>query len=169
MIKIKTTFNATRVNKVLAQVPATSASVVYTKALPAAAKVAMNAAKQRAPRSAQTGSADRQSAKSRAIWGERPLAELIYWKVVRVQNSLSFALIGPLRPWGNKINFVAPFKKTSKRVKLWGRDPTNVPAEMPKADRFMEQAADESRGEQQRAFVGSLVKYARRELKKLRG
>jgi hypothetical protein len=169
VIKIKTTFNASRVNKVLAQVPATSANVVYTKALPAAAKVAMSAAKQRAPRSASTGSADRQSAKSQAIWGVRPLAELIHWKVVRVQNAVSFALIGPMRPWGNKINFVAPFKKVSKRVKLWGRDPTNVPAEMPKSDRFMEQAADETRGEQQRAFVGSLVKYARRELRKLRG
>ena len=166
MIEVKVQFNAARINKVLQGIPREMAATAYGKGLPAAAKIAVAAAKQRAPRGEETGTTARQGPKSKSLWGSQSLADLIASKIVRPKGWLSYALIGARRPVGNKINFVSPNITETRKVMLWGNEPVNAMPQRRRHNRFLEQAMDETRSQQQRAFIQAMIRHARKAIAK---
>lgn len=167
MMKVKVAFNANRINRVLKQIPLKVQFAAYDAGLRPAAKVVEKRSKELAPSSQKSGSRNKWSksmAASRA--GVKPLDQSIKVKVVRGgSREVPYAMVGPERPQGNVAHFVSPLKKNTREVVLWGRR-TNRTA--PKDDDFMRQAFDETRKQQERAFVRGTIKRVRKELESLK-
>jgi hypothetical protein len=167
VIKISVKNDIARINRVLAQVPQQMQFAAHDKALPAAGKVVAQRAKELAPRSSQNpkGGRKKMSAKSRTAWSSEPLADMIEVKKVKSRKEFDpYVLVGPKFPEGNKANFVHPMKSTTKEQVNWGQrvGRTN------KDNDFLKRAADETIGQQVRAFLSALIPDVRRRLKTLK-
>jgi hypothetical protein len=167
---MKLDFNAAAINRALNAVPMGSQNAVFNKALPAAGRVAKKASEQAAPSGRQTGTTARQTESTKAKWPIE-LRRLMKVKVVKRDMNYSYALIGPTRPVGNVANFVAlhPRSRTGnvRKVKLWGKNPVNIPSVTHKTNRFMEEAFAASKSAQQTAFINSLRKNVDKEIARL--
>jgi hypothetical protein len=167
VIKITNNFQHARINKVLMQVPQEFRTSIWNKAIPDAAKIAVEAAQATCPRSRVTGTHDRKLQSYFRVWGHRALWQLITWKKVRPTSWLTYALVGPERPEGNKINFISEDASKTRKVKLWGNDPVNMPSSVRKDNDFMERAMQHSRRQQEHAFVRSLIKSVKSRLRSM--
>lgn len=159
-----------RIDRVLQKLPVEVQFSAYDKALRPAARVVVKRAEQLAPRSSQTGTRDKMSSKSKAIWSPIPTAKLFVIKVLKGRkaakvNTDPYAMVGPKFPEGNKANFVHPMKKRTKRQVYWGKS-SKVGTTLKDND-FLKRAADETRAQQLRAFLRALIPDVRKRMEKL--
>ena len=168
MIKVTVDRDINRINRVLNQIPQQMQFAAFDKALPAAGRVVQKRASGLAPRSSQNnkGGREKMSAKAKSIWSAQPIADMIVVKPVKGRKTGvdPYTLVGPKFPEGNKANFVHPMKSNKKQQVNWGTPagPAN------KDNDFLKRAADETIGQQVRAFLSALIPDVRRRLKTLK-
>jgi len=172
MMKVTVDNQFSRINKVLNLLPQELQFAAYDKALPAAGEVVARRARENAPRSSETGTRARMSAKAKATWSPEPMADMIIVKPRKGKSAKSdpFVLVGPKFPEGNKANFIHPMKRSVRKVKLWGNNPTatsGVTNPARKDNDFLKRAADETIPQQLTAFLRALIPEVRRRLKGL--
>jgi hypothetical protein len=125
---------------------------VGDKTTRAAGKIVLDRVKQLTPRSSQTGSAKKRSKtqRSAADWAP-PL-----WKgmsmAVRKYATSTWAWVGPRWRDGQKIYFIAEWKKQTRRAFYWGRPGPVVR----KLRNWIVQAFDETKGQQLDAMKESI-------------
>lgn len=139
-----------------------SAGGPIDKAVEKAAKVVERRARALAPDSRDTGSREKQSKKSRSVWGSK-LKQLLRTKVVKYSMA-TWAIVGPKSPEGNFANFMQ--EKPRKHV-IWGK------ASMIRQYRIQRdwilQAYDETRSEQLSVMENSLRQSIDANMKGLKG
>jgi len=168
VIKVTVDRDINRINRVLNQIPQQMQFAAFDKALPAAGRVVQKRASELVPRSSQNnkGGREKMSAKAKSIWSAQPIADMIVVKPVKGRKTGvdPYTLVGPKFPEGNKANFVHPMKSNKKQQVNWGTPagPAN------KDNDFLKRAADETIGQQVRAFLSALIPDVRRRLKTLK-
>lgn len=132
-------------------VPVLERHKVADKTVRAGATPIVKRARQLAPRSSKTGTADKRSRnqQAQADWST-PLWKTIAM-VVRKYSSNAAAIIGPRWPDGNKAYFNT--SPAGRRKWLWGRDTGQI---VPQVRNWIVQAFDETRAEQLAAMKRKL-------------
>lgn len=135
-------------------VPKLNRYQVGDKVTRAAGKIVLDRVKQLTPRSANTGTAKKRSGTQRsgADWAP-PL-----WKgmsmAVRKYATSTWAWVGPRWRDGQKIYFIAEWKKQTRRQVLWGKVTGKVVRKM---RNFVVQAFDETKSQQLAAMKATLT------------
>lgn len=106
-------------------------------------------ARQIAPDSRQTGSRDKQSAKSKKDWPEK-LNKTIRTKVVKYEQT-AVAVVGPKAPEGNMAHFM---QEKGRRLVLWGK--STLIALYRINQNWITKAVDETKEDQRREIATSL-------------
>lgn len=119
------------------------------RAVQKASNLVAKRARQLAPDSRVTGSRQRQSKKSKAIWKHR-LRSTIRVKLARYPHT-RIGIIGPKSPDGNQAHFM---QEKPRRHVLWGR--TTRVAQYRIARNWITQAFDETKADQLNAMKSSL-------------
>lgn len=133
----------------LARLPLEIRGKVLARGLRAAAAPVEKRARQLVPRSSQTGSR-RRMAKAQAARrvGEAEHRESIGHSTIREYGSITAIYVGPVHPAGNLINIIGhPHQQV-----LWG----NRTGRVVPPTTYLQQAAAETTGQQQSAFVGKV-------------
>lgn len=121
------------------------------RAVKAGANIVAARARSLAPDSSQTGSRNRQSKKSKAIWTGK-LRRLIRVKSIRYdRGASSWAVIGPKSREGNMSHFQ---QEKPRRLVLWGKS-TSV-KQYRIARNWITQAFDETKGEATQVMAASI-------------
>lgn len=127
---------------------------VGDKVTRAAGKIVLDRVKQLTPRSSVTGSSKKRSSKQRggADWDNTPL-----WKgmamAVRKYATSTWVWVGPRWREGQKIYFIAEWKKQTRRAFYWGRPGPIVR----KLRNWIVQAFDETKSQQLSAMKSVLT------------
>ena len=137
--------------------------------LPAAAAVVEKKAKQIAPDGRKTGTSDKQYGESRTKWYPYRLKDHITSKVLDdMMGTVVSVMVGPMRPWGNKVNFISPNVRSTtgntKYQKFWGKVPFSPANRNPKTNRFLEDASHQTRPQQIRALVTAMRRAIKRNM-----
>ena len=163
-MNVRVLFDEKRINRILKRFPVEVQIAGYDGGLRPAANIVKSKAEQLAPRSSQTGSSKKWSAKTRASRaGVIPLHRSIKTKLKRPgQKSPPYAVVGPKRPDGNIAHFVSPLVKNTRQIVLWGKRTGRVAR---KDDDFMRRAFDTTRAQQKRAFTRGVIVELRKRMK----
>lgn len=153
MSRTKATINSTELqglDDLLGQIPTLIRATggPLDRAVSKAGTVVKRRAVQLAPDSRDTGSREKQSAKSRKIW-TRKLRTTITKKTVRFAN-IAIAIVGPKNPEGNAAHFK---QEKPRKAKMWGRD---LGYTLRITRDWIVQAFDETKSEQNAAMQASL-------------
>lgn len=130
--------------------------VVVEKSVRAAAAPVVKRAQQLAPDSHKTGTWDKWSQRTLAKrGGARQHKDTIGTSSVRnYSGGLTAIYVGPLHPAGNLINIIGhPHAQV-----LWGRRTSNI---IPPV-KYLHEAAEQTKGQQQAAFVSSAERQSKR-------
>lgn len=132
------------------------------KAIKSAAKIVESRAKTLAPDSRATGSREKQSKKSKAIWTGK-LNRLVRSKILKYPTA-TWAVVGPRSPEGN----MASFMQEKPRVHvLWGKASSLKRYRITRD--WISRAYDETRSEQLSAIEASLRQSIDANMKGLKG
>lgn len=144
--------NDAELDRMFNMVPKLERYKVLDKATGEAAKIVVKRARELAPRSSDTGSAQKRSKKqaSSANWSY-PLWKTIKRVFRKYQDRYGLAVIGPEWPTGNKAYFNTSPK--GRRQVLWGKATGRVVAQI---RNWIVQAFDETKTQQLNAMKDSL-------------
>ena len=165
MISVKVEFDAKSLQAQLDKIPVLAQLAALDAGIRPAAKVLQKRVKELTPDSRQSGSKDKWSKKTKSERsGERPLRDLVAIKVLKPKNNTAAALVGFEWPAGNKVHFLVPMKKETRKKVLWGKV---TGTEVRKGDDFLRRAFDETKAAQSDAFVSGVQKAIDRKIKDL--
>lgn len=161
------------IDRITQGVPDEVRRAAVNRGLPAAAEVVKKKAKQIAPDGRKTGTSDKQYGTARTKWYPFRLKNHIDFKVLDdMQGTVVSAMVGPLRPWGNKVNFISPNVRSTtgntKYQKFWGKVPYSPANRNPKTNRFLEDASHQTRPQQVRALVTAMRRTVARNMERLK-
>lgn len=169
MIEFKLEFNENRINKILDQVEVEFQRAIIEGGLLDVGKLLKKKVENEVKATANSrasGTRRKWSNKTKAARASvKPLMDSIGYKVIKPRDKRApSVLIGPKRPDGNISHFIAPGKKQTRQVVLWGKRTGRVDQ---KTNDFTRRAVDENRAEIGRAFARGTIRAVRRKLKDL--
>lgn len=162
-------FDKKTIERIAQGVPEEVRRSAVNAGLPAAAAVVERRAKQLAPSGRRTGTSQKQYGTARTKWFPYQLKDHITSKILDdMMGTVVSVMVGPMRPWGNKVNFISPNVRSTtgntKYQKFWGKVPFSPANRNPKQNRFLEDASHQTRPQQVRALVTAMRRSIKRNM-----